>query len=215
MENTKEMKLSPKRTSNNHPIDSTELKFRKIEPKKEKDEKQNEEDQSQKKQNILDNIFNSFNFEKKKEKEENSNLEDNLDFLTEGGNAIPLKLFELFEEWNKEVTETEAETENKKPIELDNLPSSLPDKKQKIKKILFKSKTKNYSRRKLRSTLPKRCTNEKCEQYFENSEVAKKKQFSTLSHASTCCSVCGSSIRYFYEGKWFSSANLSTILKKK
>jgi hypothetical protein len=76
---------------------------------------------------------------------------------------------------------------------------------------------KNYAN-KVRSSLPKTCSNVKCshKQYFETEEDAEKnlKNFDTIKGQSTMC-PCGHYIRYFINNIRVSNASLSKIIKQK
>jgi hypothetical protein len=76
---------------------------------------------------------------------------------------------------------------------------------------------KNYAN-KVRSSLPKSCSNVKCshKQYFETEEDAEKnlKNFDTTKGQTTMC-PCGHYIRYFINNTRVSNASLSKIKKQK
>jgi hypothetical protein len=76
---------------------------------------------------------------------------------------------------------------------------------------------KNYAN-KVRSSLPKTCSNVKCshKQYFESEEDAEKNQknFDTIKGQTTMC-PCGHYIRYFINHTRVSNASLSKLQKQK
>eukprot|EP01080_Neovahlkampfia_damariscottae_P007334 gene7334-11653_t len=73
------------------------------------------------------------------------------------------------------------------------------------------SKKRHYKKNRLRTNLVKRCSNSDCDQYYETIEVAQNKrlEFQTQRFKSTHCFRCGNSIRYYFMGKWQSSALVS------